>query len=180
MSVEARHPVLDEVEHRSTGLESKSGDELFTWFEPPIVKLLIWYCLPWEWYIEFFSFLAAHPGCDIEDLVSILGADEVVEEHDLEDTFSVHLRREQWIGVLDGLHSVVKIVIVTDNTDASVDAGLDLDGSKAEHGQGCSGSAVALGSFERLSHILQNIDVMLLQEGHNGLDIVLDTEEVSE
>lgn len=96
----------------------------------------------------------------------------------MHDSFSVVLRGEEGIFVLNGLHLVVELVVVPDNGDASVDAGLDFDGAETEQGHGRTGVAVVLGTSEGLSGVLNDVDIALLQEGHDWGDIEGHTEEV--
>jgi len=81
------------------------------------------------------------------------------------------------IGLLNGLHFGIQLVIIPDNPNTSIDASLNLDCTKAEHCQSCSvGSIEVLWTGERLSHVLDNIDTLLSQEGNDGSDVKLDTE----
>lgn len=68
--VKLLHTVVNESQHGSAWLESKSFDEALTWLETSGKR-----------HIEFFSFLARHLCCEIKYLVTTLCVDEEEESH---------------------------------------------------------------------------------------------------
>ncbi len=121
--VKLLHAVVNEGKHGSARFESEPCDEVLTWLETSGKR-----------HIEFFSFLTRHLCRKIKQLVTTLSVDKKHESHQLIGSFSVHLRCEQRVTLLNISHLVVKFVIISHYTDSSVDARLNLDGAEAEHG----------------------------------------------
>jgi len=167
--IELLHSVVDKWKHRCAGLEPEAIDKAFAWLETSR-----------ERDIKLLSFLTGHLGCKVEHLVACLSINEVVESHKLHDSFSVVLGSEQGIFFLDDSHLIVELYIVSYNTDTSIDTSLNLDCTKAEHCQSWARMTGVFWTSKWLSHILKNVNVTLLQEGHNWGDIIAYTVQVSE